>query len=315
MERSRSVIQNGSFFAILSIAMKKLSIVVLCISFSFLGSSCASLRHPDITAEKITRLRYDTPQELSPVWTEIDSGLLYLRAYIRKPGIQIHALKIELENPAIEIHVGPQALSDGHVLSTRVSSFARQQGSIIAVNANPFSPSNAHEGEDRQVTGIAVSNGNLIAGPDPRYAALVFYKDGRTKILEQRELKNEDLGTIWNAVGGFFIVLQNGHAEAADKARHPRTGAGLSDDGKTLYLLVIDGRRIGSIGATELEAAQIFAALGADNALLLDGGGSSALAIRTYKGKIEIVNVPIHSGIPGWERAVSICLAVCPGTY
>jgi exopolysaccharide biosynthesis protein len=120
-------------------------------------------------------------------------------------------------------------------------------------------------------------------------------------------------------VGGFFTVLRDGSiTENAQQgqARHPRSAAGLSRDGSTLYLLVVDGRQFGSIGATEAELAAILNRLGACDGLNFDGGGSTALALRvpdgnsTNKSRIRVVNTPIHNHIPGWERAVATCLGI-----
>ena len=65
--------------------------------------------------------------------------------------------------------------------------------------------------------------------------------------------------------------------------RHPRTLAGVQEDG-TLLLVTVDGRRAGwSAGVTLPEAARVMRALGARDALNLDGGGSTALvkAVQT----------------------------------
>lgn len=66
--------------------------------------------------------------------------------------------------------------------------------------------------------------------------------------------------------------------------RHPRTAVGVSRDGRTLLLVVVDGRREGwSAGATLPELAQVLIDAGAWDAVALDGGGSSALWLRGEK--------------------------------
>jgi len=92
--------------------------------------------------------------------------------------------------------------------------------------------------------------------------------------------------------------------------RHPRSAAGISSDNKYLYLIVIDGRQIKSIGGTEAETALLLRALGASEAINFDGGGSSALVLRYPNGKVRVVNTPIHGQIPGRERAVAGCLGI-----
>ena len=70
-------------------------------------------------------------------------------------------------------------------------------------------------------------------------------------------------------------------------ARQPRTLAGVRADGK-LLLVTVDGRRPGwSTGMTLPEAARLMRSLGAREALNLDGGGSTTMAVRG-----EVVNRP-----------------------
>lgn len=87
-------------------------------------------------------------------------------------------------------------------------------------------------------------------------------------------------------------------------ARHPRTLAGLRPDG-TLLLVAVDGRRPGwSAGVSLPEAARVMRALGAREALNLDGGGSTAMTVRG-----RVVSRP--SDTTG-ERPVSDALVVLP---
>jgi hypothetical protein len=87
-------------------------------------------------------------------------------------------------------------------------------------------------------------------------------------------------------------------------SRHPRTLAGVKRDG-TLLLATVDGRRPGwSAGVTLPEAARVMRALGARDALNLDGGGSSAMVVLG-----ELVSRPSD---PSGERAVSDGIFVLP---
>jgi Phosphodiester glycosidase len=87
-------------------------------------------------------------------------------------------------------------------------------------------------------------------------------------------------------------------------ARHPRTLAGVRADGR-LLLVTVDGRRPGwSAGVTLLEAARLMRSLGAREALNLDGGGSTSMAVRG-----RTVSRPSD---PTGERHVSDALVVLP---
>jgi hypothetical protein len=87
-------------------------------------------------------------------------------------------------------------------------------------------------------------------------------------------------------------------------ARQPRTLAGVKADG-TLLLVTVDGRRPGwSAGVTLPEAARVMRALGARDALNLDGGGSTAMTVRG-----RVVSRPSDAS---GERPVSDALVVLP---
>ena len=266
-------------------------------------------------------------EDFSPVWqpfaSETVPGLFYTAARTLEPRLEFWAIKADLAEPSLMVVVNDRGIvwggNQGHSMpSTRVSSFVRDYGSLVGINTVPFYPVSATEGEGRTSVGIVVSAGVPISLPAPGYDALVFYKDGRAAIMAQDEIG--DLGEVENALGGFRIVLQGGALPPRllsgagtprhDLPRHPRSAAGLSADGRTLYLVVIDGRRPGSIGATEAEAGLILRRLGAASGLNFDGGGSSAMALRFPDGRVRTVNTPIHGGIPGRERAVAACLGI-----
>ena len=80
--------------------------------------------------------------------------------------------------------------------------------------------------------------------------------------------------------------------------RAPRTAVGLSEDGGTLYLAVVDGRQSESRGMTLYELGRLMMELGAYESMNLDGGASSEMFVERLGG---VVSVP-SSG--RWEVAV-----------
>jgi hypothetical protein len=265
---------------------------------------------------------------LAPQWRPLSAGgeLSLFAGKIKDPGLEFWALKIEWDHerdngaegrgPYILLGAGAGFPRPGYVLSTRVSSFVRDNDLLAGINTVPFDPSSAREGEERRVAGIAVAGGRVIAPPVPRYDALVFYRDGGAAIVNQGELDAAlSSAEILHATGGFHCLLRDGELteRALEKAagpRHARSAAGLSNGGRTLYLIVINGGFPGSRGATEAETALILKQLGARDVLNLDGGGSSALALRSPQGGVRILNTPSHGGFPGRERAVALCLGI-----
>jgi hypothetical protein len=72
----------------------------------------------------------------------------------------------------------------------------------------------------------------------------------------------------------------------------PRTAVGTSKDGKTLYMVTVDGRGI-SKGVTQVELAYLMSEIGSYNALNLDGGGSTQMVGRIAGEKnLKILNTP-----------------------
>ncbi len=113
-------------------------------------------------------------------------------------------------------------------------------------------------------------------------------KDGCTRIentLRDSKGKKVELTRTTSAVTGRFQLLDEGRIIAPYRrpddffSRHPRTIAGTMWDGKIVFATV-DGRSNRSIGVTLREAGKIARALGMRDAVNLDGGGSTTMAIR-----------------------------------
>ncbi|HZV63526.1 MAG TPA: phosphodiester glycosidase family protein [Telluria sp.] len=86
--------------------------------------------------------------------------------------------------------------------------------------------------------------------------------------------------------------------------RNPRTAIGIKDDG-TVLLVTVDGHRHDtSVGLTIEELRQVLKALGARDALNLDGGGSTAMVLAG-----RLINQP--SDLTG-ERAVGDAVMIRP---
>jgi len=238
-------------------------------------------------------------------------GIGFFHAKILEPRLEFWALRIDLSAPQISIVVKGGAMVDGRTLSAKTSSFVRDNLLIAGINATPFDVSSTKEGLPIKNVGVVISGGEMIAPPNPRYDAIVFLSDGSAVITAQTAISS--LSNIENAVGGFHHILKDGEAAQRTlerEGRHPRSAAGISANGEYLYLLVIDGKRAGSVGTTEKETALLLRAFGALQGINLDGGGSSALALRYPGGKVRTVNTPVHNVVPGVERAVAGCLGI-----
>ena len=124
-------------------------------------------------------------------------------------------------------------------------------------------------------------------------------------------------GKIREAVcGRSTLLLKNG--EQLDQSGNtmpvanmePRTAIGVSQDGKEVYLMVVDGRNFYySNGADLLDLMNLMSACGACDALNLDGGGSSTFIARDgAEGELKLLNWPTDQG--GVMRKVATGLAI-----
>ncbi|MGQ0575985.1 MAG: phosphodiester glycosidase family protein [Pseudonocardia sp.] len=100
------------------------------------------------------------------------------------------------------------------------------------------------------------------------------------------------------AIGGMPIV-RDGQAidnPIANRERAPRSAVGLSADGRKVFLVTVDGRQSDSAGTTLPEFATLLAGMGIDDAVNLDGGGSSTLVFRPPgASRVTVVNDPSDS--------------------
>jgi hypothetical protein len=165
----------------------------------------------------------------------------------------------------------------------------------------------AIEGTPQDVLGLSVSRGDAYSPAVRSYGALLIAADNTAHIA----MPPLDARTAHNAVGGFRLLLKNGTNVGTDGKRHPRSAAGLSEDGRYLYLVAIDGRQPGySEGTSTRETGEWMRFIGSYNALNLDGGGSTALVVSDGAGGARALNRPIHRGVPGTQRITANHLGV-----
>ena len=110
--------------------------------------------------------------------------------------------------------------------------------------------------------------------------------------------EQEEWNDVTFAVGGNLTAVVGGEAQLFDytvgafTAAAPRTALGVKDDG-TLVLAAADGRSDIAGGMTANEMATYLAEdLDCEYAILLDGGGSTAMAALNDSGVMATVNVP-----------------------
>lgn len=243
-------------------------------------------------------------------WRPVFRGVERADATFADPRpLRLHAARIDLAADGVRVCVDDDnGDRPDEVDGLFTTTFLESKGCQVAINATPFGPGRMREGETQDISGLQVSRGVVVSpvgvAGEPDRAALLF-RNGRAVI----ETPPFDLTGVRTAIGGFGVVLRHGEAVRDETAPqgvidgiHPRTAVGIADNGATLLLVVIDGRQPGySEGVTLEELGEIFGWLGAGDALNLDGGGTTSMAIDRGKG-VTLVNQPIDGGVVGQQR-------------
>ncbi|SDU49204.1 Flagellar filament outer layer protein Flaa [Jiangella alkaliphila] len=153
-------------------------------------------------------------------------------------------------------------------------------------------------------TGPIAANTVILVGRDAGATSLLALQPGDT--VDVSYAPRSDLGEIAVAVGGDVLVDDGVQRTFADTEPAARTSIGLSEDGRTMYLVSLDGKQAHSRGMTLTEFAELMYDLGAYDALNIDGGGSSTLVVRDPgTDDRTVVNTPSD----GAERSVANGLA------
>lgn len=147
-------------------------------------------------------------------------------------------------------------------------------------------------------------NGYILTGRGAGYNTLKEkLKPGDIVKVEINSVPNwQELST---AVGGGAVLIKDGTIVPEFNhnitGKHPRTAIGISEDQKILYLTVVEGRNPLSMGMDQKDLANFLLSVGAHNALNLDGGGSSVMAVRPLGNEKTITMSKLENG---FERRV-----------
>ena len=142
-------------------------------------------------------------------------------------------------------------------------------------------------------------NGFVVAtyGETAKFMMENFKKGNRVELDIEMDL---DIDAVKMAVSGGAVLLHEGEIPEKFTANitgaNPRTAIGTSKDGKTLYLITVDGRQASSIGMTQTELAEFLKEKGIYNAMNLDGGGSTTMVGRRL-GELAIKTINSPSGV------------------
>jgi exopolysaccharide biosynthesis protein len=150
--------------------------------------------------------------------------------------------------------------------------------------------------------GVVIRNSNVIRPLPADYYFLSVLKD-KTCLIGDNARYNLVFSDMNDALGGRYLLVQ----DKADKSAslntnvEPRTAVGTLSPKKLVFIFV-DGRRAGySTGITMAGLSKMFRAIGATDAINLDGGGSTTFIIKDKDGQYITRNKPSDNS----ERAVA----------
>jgi exopolysaccharide biosynthesis protein len=256
-------------------------------------------------------------------------AVVYRHEEMKEPvAQQIFVAKIDLTRPNVNVRVsrgGPDPDGDGKWQTTLMqpTKIAEREKFDVVINGDFFSHLSGKDAEGAAalkefqggtpaaVSGPAVTDGKLWApSAKPRAAFLIDAKK-QPAVAEVQEPPEDARQVI---AGSNLLVVEGKNVAPApekgslSKGPHPRTAVGIADGGKTLVLVVIDGRKPGvAVGMSLREAADVMLTQGCQQAVNLDGGGSSVLAIRDPQShQMTILNHPSD----GRERSVANVLGI-----
>ena len=145
-----------------------------------------------------------------------------------------------------------------------------------------------------EIVGIPENGYLIIMDEKTAQEKLSFYAVGQSALLDMSP--SLDLSQIRTAISGGGKILHQGQVTTNPgyvvdpNKRHPRTLIGVSQDGKKVMFLAIDGRSH-SIGLTHNELAAIAKQYGAYEAMHFDGGGSTTMVGRPLgKDQLQVFN-------------------------
>jgi len=251
-----------------------------------------------------------------PIKQTLYEGIVYRRVVHVVPHPMIaHILVIDRKEADVGFLITPPDRNgnDLPVDARTTSQFLEEFNLQIAINGDGFEPwwsrspvdYYPHAGDPVTPLGFTASNGDV-------------YRSGRTDIegieptlyltrQQYPSFSTRRPGRIWSAISGDRMLVSKGKVEDAldDRTLDPRTAIGVNQNGRYVYLVVVDGRQpFYSNGATFQELAELLLEYGAYFAMSLDGGGSSTMVVEK-NGKPVVMNSPIDNYIPGRERPVA----------
>ena len=273
---------------------------VFSVAVAIALSACAppdrpSKLSPSLPAAALAHLAPDSLRALP-----VGNGVFYHYAWSARGPWAVHLLSADLTRCEVDLVVVPAVAEDGvtrvrmtvtNMLPPRtVRALGGVNGDFFLLEGGaPVGPevtASTQRVSSRPAFAWGPSRVPWIGTPDRDGDRMGFGPDTIGPGLQS----SGALGDRLQVVGGFPELLDGGRVvgdlEVGARpgfaaVRHPRTAVGFDAGTGLLWLVVVDGRQAPrSAGMSLPELADLFLTLGVDEALNLDGGGSSAMSLR-----------------------------------
>jgi exopolysaccharide biosynthesis protein len=256
-------------------------------------------------------------------------GIVYADTTLAEPRpLRIHVAQIDLRAPGIRFKVSPPG-GNREVVRQSTLDFMKQERAQLAINGHFFLPFPSQD-TTAWVIGLGASEGRVFSAfeiPEQGYALVAFApainidRDNHASIVtydpagpDHKRVREKV--ALWNVVAGSSQIVTGGvasvpvyrddnhfdaeldpggpgdysNAKAWADVTTARTAIGLSKDQRTLTLFTVDVRG-GSEGMRLSEVADLLIRdFGVFDALNLDGGGSTTMALEDPLRGPVIVN-------------------------
>lgn len=206
--------------------------------------------------------------------------------YFKVEGYSFDAYMAAIYDPSkISVEYTKDLGRDGEYLVD----MAKRNNAVVAINGGGFVDPDGY-GTGAFPTGVVISDGKIINDAYSGGGIIGFTNDNKLYLGYMNANEAIEKGIRDAVEFGPFLVVNGKSADIVGnggRGIHPRAAIGQRKDGIVLFL-VIDGRRVDSMGASIRDVMDIMVKYGAYNAANLDGGNSAVLVINN-----KIMNRPI----------------------
>lgn len=227
--------------------------------------------------------------------------------YVLPREVSLHVVEIDPRAPGVSFLGSPgNGAAEYEYTRRTTSSFVNNNSLAVGINGDFYT---TDTGANANVNGLGMSNGEIVSAAIGGWHSFVTRADNTATIVSNGTVP----ANAWNAVSGNQRLVTNGVNVAPNDSYtntlNPHTAVGIGANGH-VFFMVVDGRQGNfSKGMYTSEMANILIGFGVQNAINLDGGGSSTLVFADgNNGAARTINSPADGSTeqsPGGQRSVA----------